>query len=377
MDFDFFQPITNAISADRTTPGQLGYHLLNQSPDDFFESKICLIGVIDETYGIACESIRRSLYSYFTRDKFPLIYDLGNIELQDGEVYDKKRFNSIMKACIEHDKLLLFMGGSVSFLYDIQQAYAYGKHYVNLGTVQSSFSIEENEGNIDESNFLFRIFASKPNYLFHYSQLGFQNYLVNSASISLLNEMNFDATSLGEIRNNIQHTEPLIRDLDLLGISTKAIKQGEAVGQPECSPNGLYAEELAQLCKYAGMAEKLTAVGFFDYDALYDANGVTAHLIAQSIWCFIEGYAERKGENPHINSNSFVKFIVHNDEMDLELIFIKSETSGRWWIQMPEDKAILKQQFYLPCTYEDYQTALDGDIPVRWLKGFQKLSQAK
>jgi len=375
MDFDFFQPITGAISANKLQEGQIGHLLINQSLDDFFESKICLVGLNEEKYGQSCESIRRSFYSYYHRPNFPKIYDLGNI---NEEVFytEKERFYEIVKACIEHNKLLLFMGGSQQFLYDLKLAYASAKQYINMATIQSKFCIDDDGDELSETNFLYRVFASKPNYLFHYSQLGYQNYLVKPETLDIVKEMNFDAIRLGELRDNITHAEPYLRDIDILGISTKSLKQGETGGQPECSPNGLYAEELAQLCKYAGMSDKLSSVGFFDYDSLYDANGVCAHLIAQSIWCFIEGFSERLYENPTSNSNSFVKFIVHNDEMNLDLTFIKSEKSGRWWIEMPKDKALLKQQFYIPCNYLDYETALDGDIPVRWLKGFQKLSEA-
>lgn len=376
MDFDFFQPITDAISTDKVRKGQLGDLLLNQSPDDFFESKICLIGLIDDRYGLSCESIRRSLYSYYHRKNFPKIYDLGNIEV-DNFHNQKERFGSIVKACIENDKLLLFIGGSEHFLYHINQAYSFAKKYINLGTIQSHFTIKGDDQELTDTNYLYKIFSEKPNYLFHFTQLGYQNYLVDSATLELVNELNFDATRLGQIRDKIDHTEPQIRDLDIIGVSTKVVKQSEAGGQPECSPNGLYAEEFAQLCKYAGMSDKLSSVGFFDYDALYDVNGVCSQLIAQSIWCFIEGYAERMNENPQSNSNSFVKFIVHNNEMKLDLVFMKSEKTSRWWIEMPEDKALLQQQFYIPCTHQDYETALEGDIPERWLKGFQKLSQKR
>jgi len=376
MNLDFFDPISEAISLDQHQYDQLGLALTQQADEHFEDATVCLIGVEDKRYGRSCSSIRRSLYSYFLPSHFPAIYDLGNIRIENDFFDTADDFYKVIAECLERNITLCFFGGGRQFLYELQQAYAFAKRYTNIGLITSSFVVqddEDEETNID--NFLYRICASRPSYLFQISQLAHQRYLVDRSSLALFKEMNFEAMRLGKVRDDIQETEPILRDVDILNISTQAIKQAETGGQPRCSPNGLYSEEVAQLCKYAGVSDNLSSVLFNDYDSLYDTNGACAQLIAQSIWCFMEGVAARKAEFPHKPNNGFTKYTVHNAEMNVELLFVKSEKTGRWWIEMPKDKALLREEFFLPCTFEDYQTALDGDIPERWLRGFNKLNE--
>lgn len=248
---------------------------------------------------------------------------------------------------------------------------------MNLGIIDKQFSLEPNGDNhITDENYLYYICAQTPSYLFNIVQLGYQRFLVNPTSVQLMKQLNYEEINLGAIRDDVTQTEPYLRDIDILGVSTHAIKQAETGNQPDCSPNGLYSEELAQMIRYAGMSDRLTCIGFFDYESIFDAHGACAQLIAQNIWCLLEGVSMQLHEQPEIDHNVFIKYTVHNDEMDLDLLFLKSKKSGRWWIEMPADKALLRQRFFMPCTREDYDVALEGDIPERWIKGFNKLSKS-
>ena len=46
--------------------------------------------------------------------------------------------------------------------------------------------------------------------------------------------------------------------------------------------------------RYAGLSDKITSVGIFEYNQNLDVNGQTAFLLAQMIWYFIEGFIFRK-----------------------------------------------------------------------------------
>ena len=43
------------------------------------------------------------------------------------------------------------------------------------------------------------------------------------------------------------------------------------------------------LPRYAGISDKVTSFGIYEYNAKFDEKDQTAHLIAQMIWYFIEG----------------------------------------------------------------------------------------
>ena len=50
------------------------------------------------------------------------------------------------------------------------------------------------------------------------------------------------------------------------------------------------SEESCKMMHYAGLSDKLSAVGLFEYGQSLDENFQTAQLLAQMIWYFIEGY---------------------------------------------------------------------------------------
>jgi hypothetical protein len=61
-----------------------------------------------------------------------------------------------------------------------------------------------------------------------------------------------------------------------------------------------------------------------------------------------------------------------------ELIFVKSQKSGRWWIEvtLPVPVGSRKERSLLvPCTYDDYQKASSGELPDRWWRIHQKYLQ--
>ncbi len=378
MNFNFFHPVRQELfEGQGFVPAQIGHQISKQTEDDFYKAKICIIGFENGQYQNEADAIRKALYAYYGSANFPKIFDLGNVITDFLNEANWKDFYQIINQCRELGQTLCFIGGQKHYLFDIQMAYAQSKAYTNLGVIDKAFSVEDAQlDTINNDNFLYKICAQSPSYLFNIIAIGYQQYLVNPKNVAIFKQLNFEEYRLGQVRDNIAHSEPYLRDLDILGVSIDAMKQAETGGQRQCSPNGLYSEELAQMMRYAGMSDQLSSIGFFDYNSLDDPNNTCNALIAQAIWCFLEGFGMRLGEQPTVHPNSFLKYTLHNEEMALTLTFLKSKRSGRWWVEMPADKALLQQRFYIPCSLEDYEVALDGDIPERWLKGFNKLSQS-
>src|ERR1700743_1550835 len=59
-----------------------------------------------------------------------------------------------------------------------------------------------------------------------------------------------------------------------------------------------------------------------------------------------------------------------------EVVFVKSKKSDRWWMQVPYPTGgSMNERFHLvPCQYEDYKTAVAGEMPDLWWRTFQKLN---
>ena len=154
-----------------------------------------------------------------------------------------------------------------------------------------------------------------------------------------------------------------------------SIKSSDAPATTKASPNGLYGEEACQLMFYAGMSEKLTSLGIFEYDAAIDKNNQTSQLIAQMIWYFMEGFYKRKNEMPQYNHNGYMKYMVALSNTDHEVIFLKSIKSDRWWMEIPitDNYTKFQRHHIVPCSYKDYQQACNNEMPERWWQTYQKL----
>ena len=227
---------------------------------------------------------------------------------------------------------------------------------------------------INADSFLMHILSHTPNYLFNYSQLGHQSYLNDRYAVDMLESLNFDCTRLGIVRSQITEVEPILRDADMLSIDIAAARMADAPGHALASPNGFSGEELCQITRYAGLSDKLTSLGIYEYNPHYDNSSQTAQLIAQMFWYFMEGYYNRRGDLP-VNQNDFLKFTVKFEQHDHELIFWKSKMTERWWMELPfGDKNKYARHQMVPCSFADYEMACKDELPDRWMKVYNKLT---
>ena len=132
------------------------------------------------------------------------------------------------------------------------------------------------------------------------------------------------------------------------------------------------------MMRFAGMSNKTNCLGLFEVNPLFDNHGQTAHMVAQGLWYFIEGYYLRKHDNPLIYPENCKHFIVKMEEPDLDIHFYKSKLSDRWWVHVPchdsELQEIYSTQLMLPCTYAEYLQAMKGEVPALWMKYYQRLN---
>jgi len=204
--------------------------------------------------------------------------------------------------------------------------------------------------------------------------LDIKRYLTRSKYIELLDELRFDHYRLGHIRKDLEEVELVMRDADMVTIDLSAIRQAEAPGIANGTPNGFYAEEICQIARYAGLSDRLTSIGFYEMNPKYDVGDQTAQLVAQMIWCFLEGFYDRKHDYPIINESNFIKYKVNLKGNDQELVFLKSKKSDRWWMEISQ-KEITPYSNLISCSYRDYQLACKDEVPERWIRAYEKLGE--
>ncbi|MDB2385385.1 arginase family protein, partial [Polaribacter sp.] len=188
----------------------------------------------------------------------------------------------------------------------------------------------------------------------------------------LLDNLYFDAYRLGEAKD-LENIEPALRNADIVSIDIGSVRQSDAPANKNASPNGFYGEEICAIARYAGLSDKVSSFGIYEYNHLLDRNNQTASLISQAIWYFIEGVNFRAKDYPFSTKDNYQKFTVLLEEDD-PLVFYKSHKTGRWWIEikiLSDNK--YKRHALIPCTYKDYTQATKQIIPKKWFKAMQKL----
>ncbi len=389
---DFFTPIDLKVIAPKN--GYYSSHLgekircfTTDFPDLEQKTDIAIIGVQDDRNAVnnsGCalgpDYIREKLYQLFEGGYKVKIADLGNIK-QGASITDTYfAVKTVVNELIRKDIVPIIIGGGQDITYAQYMAYEDLEQRVDLVIVDPRFDLDD-DGFSDSLettsiSYLNKIFLHEPNYLFNFSNLGYQTYFTSQESLRVMDKLYFDAHRLGEISGQVSVAEPVIRNANMMSIDVGAIRSSDAVGNANASPNGLYGEEACQIARYAGFNDKLSSIGFYEFNPAYDNNGQTATLIAQMIWYFIDGYYNRKKDFPLNPKSQYLIYKTSLKHEDHEVIFVKSKKSDRWWMQVPYPSGgSANERFHLvPCRYDDYQTAVSGEMPDLWWRTYQKLN---
>ena len=212
--------------------------------------------------------IRASFYQLH-QDKMPRVVDLGTLKLMPTR---KESFKLIQDVCrnLLHDGVIpIIIGGGHDISYAVYKAYASLEKYITLTSVDKSFDIGMEQDNLASYSHLGKMISHKPSHLFHYVNLGYQSYFVSHLAAEMLQSMNFDIVRLGDLKANFQEVEPVMRNTDYLSFDISAVQYTYAHANVYGSPNGLSGEEACRVMRYAGVSDKLTAVGLFEYNATF------------------------------------------------------------------------------------------------------------
>jgi arginase family enzyme len=316
--------------------------------------------------------IRKKLYQLFPSNWQTNIADLGNV-LKGNSVTDTYfAVSEIITSLLKKNIIPVIIGGGQDITYVNYRAYDTLEQTVNITAVDSRFDLGVLDNELSSQSYLSKIIMQEPNNLFNYSNVGYQTYFNSQEEITLLDNLYFDTYRLGNAKN-LENIEPAFRNADIVSIDIGAVKQSEAPANNNASPNGFYGEEICAIARYAGISDKVSSFGIYEYNSKHDNNHKTAHLIAQMIWYFIEGVNFRVKDYPFSGKENYQKFTVLLEDDD-PLTFYKSNKSGRWWIEiniLSDNK--YKRHALIPCTYKDYTEATQQIIPEKWYKAIRKL----
>lgn len=306
-------------------------------------------------------------------DSLPKVVDLGTLVIMTKR---KETFNLIEEVCsdlIDKGIIPIIIGGGQDISYAIYKAYAKLERTITLCSADSTFNIGLPEDKLKSHSFFSKIISYKPNYLFNYINLGYQTFFIKPEEIDLLQSLNFEPNRLGKIKNNMHEIEPLLRNTDFLSFDMSCVQSSSFISNVYSTPNGFDSEEVCQIARYAGISDKISSFGIFEYNQDLDVNNQGSQLISQMIWYFIEGVKSRKHElNPNIDN--CVKYMVAFNDGKTKIEFFKSKSSGRWWMGVPFKNPNSDEidNYFVACSYHDYQKANNGEIPSRWIKTYNR-----
>jgi len=385
MNFNFLSPVSDIVLAHNELLQQqalgrkLKVHSQQQGIPDLEGVQIAILGVLENRNDVNyigedfnLNEIRKSFYALFPGSWTTTIADLGDIN--KGETVEDTYFalKTTISILIQKGIIPIIIGGSQDLTYANYRAYDNLIPMVNIVNVDSRFDLGDSAKPIKNNSFVGKIILDQPYNLFNYATVGYQTYFNSQEEIDLMEKLYFEAYRLGQVSNDVTIVEPAMRDANIVSIDLGVVKSSEVSLNQKVSPNGLDGKEICAISRYAGISNKVSSLGIWEYKPSKD-DEITSMLVSQIIWYFIEGVNYRVKDDDFTNDDHFQKFITLVE--DQELVFYKSKKTGRWWIEIPFLKEVnnkLKRHTLLPCMHDDYLDACNNIVPERWYKAFQK-----
>ncbi len=382
---DYFNPVSIEEPAYEHLTRQAGFshnitiHTENSSVKDPGKFRIALLGVPDGRNSPdqgslkAPDMVRSQLYSLSKIPGRSKIIDLGN--MKQGATFNDTiaGLRDVLVQMLGEEIFPVIIGGSSALIIAIDQALSQMKTSYTLTAVDSRIDFTNEKKESDSFNYLNSIVNNHKSTFGHYINIGYQTYLNDQQVINRFLKRRSDLVRIGDVRQAIHLTEPLLRDSEVAVFDISAVRQSESPGTFSPSPNGFYGEEICLLARYAGISDKLKIFGLFDVNPEFDVRSQTTSLAAQILWFFLEGFSQKQYETPVLgagNSGRFIKYHVRVTDLEEDMIFVKSNLTDRWWIELASGN---DQNLYIACSHEDYLRANHNEVPDRWMKAMERI----
>ena len=192
----FFQPINthDLINVSQLKEKQFGQIFSIFSSQENFPTleniDLAIIGVCEDRNseknigcGLAPDTVRNYLYQLYGGSYSLRVADLGNIIA--GHSSDDTYFalQTVVDNLIRNNIVPIIIGGSQDLSYAQFLGYKNLEQTINIVSIDSVFDLGNPEENISNTSYLGKIILYQPNFLFNYSNIGYQSYLVDQNSV--------------------------------------------------------------------------------------------------------------------------------------------------------------------------------------------------
>ena len=385
--YDYLTPVSiesppfehlNALSG---FPHNISVYTENLQPGRLNHYKVAILGVPEGRNSPhpgsqkGPDAVRTELYKLAKVPGKLKIIDLGN--LRQGATFNDTiaGLSDLLSFLLEENIFPVLIGGSSSVIPAIDKAMSRRKMPYSLAAIDSRIDYFNEKHEAGAFNYLNSILRNQGGTLEHYINIGYQTYLNDQQVINRFLKKRSELMRIGDVRQSIQFTEPLLRDSDVAVFDISSVRQSDAPGTSVPSPNGFYGEEICLLARYAGISDRMKIFGLFDVNPEFDVRCQTSGLAAQIIWFFLEGFSQKQYETGYLregNPGRFIKYHVRITGLDDDLVFIKSTLTERWWMEISSEKEDSAKRF-VACSHEDYLKANRNELPDRWIRASERV----
>lgn len=370
---DYLEPLNLSIlnNDESYNAKQLGsaVEIYSNSFPDVAAADLIIIGC-SETRGAGIpkksddgiNAVRLHFYNLYYWHTDIKIADIGNIKPAAALEDTYAALQQVLTELYALNKKVVIIGGSHDIMLAQYNVFAVQQKVIEAACIDAFLDMNT-DSRMPAENFLMRLFTSEPNYLKHYNHIGFQSYFVHPSMLETIDKFRFDCYRLGVVKEHIETMEPVVRNAGILGFDITAIQHSHAPAN-RITPNGFNGEEACTLMQYAGMSSLANTIGIYGYNYSQDDSDLTAKQISHMLWYLIDGIQKGKNEAPLEEREYYNEFRLMF--ADFETMFLQSKKTQRWWMQLPD-------KTFVACSGKDYATALNNDIPERWLRAAERL----
>ena len=208
----FFSPIDESIySVDYPANSFFkNIRAYTESMPDYKEAQLALFGVNEErgtatNQGTAqgADEIRKKLYQLKKGTGAYHIVDLGNLNLGIDLDETYVRISEVCRMLLENNVMPVILGGSHDLDYGQYRGYEDMQKLISFLNVDALLDLDDSKNAPACRQHVHKMLLHEPNYLFSYTHLAHQTYLVDSFSAAILEKLNFEAHRLGQMRTNL------------------------------------------------------------------------------------------------------------------------------------------------------------------------------
>jgi len=369
---DYLVPVSlSVLNGDEGyRAGQMGKHItvFEDEFPDLTESDLVIVGCGEERgigmgrpFSASPDLIRKEFLKTFYWHPDVKIADIGNIKPGASLSDSYAALKIVITELTEAGKIVLIIGGGHDLTLSQYHSYAGRQQLIEAVCIDARIDLDM-DALPQAEHFLMELLTGEPNFMRHYSHLAFQSYYVHPYMLENMDKLRFDCFRVGQIKEQIDEMEPVIRNCRMVSFDLSAIAHAYAPGSA-VSPNGLNGEEACVLARYAGMSPTVNSFGIYGYQPANDHQQLTAKQVSQMIWYFIDGISKGRREAAIREREAFYEY--NTAFAEVETVFLQSKKTGRWWMQLPDQR-------FIACSYKDYVIASNNDIPERWLRAQER-----